>query len=209
MITEQEANDLMMKLIDLRNKVKKTEDDGLVKEFKKHERICIEKFTYLVTMRTSRYRSFSNYDDLNQEGFEALLKAMDNYDPSKGSFFWWSGHYIGTRISRSANLHTTIRIPLKVANILPPHKEALSPMLTDEALCQDSMLENAQLNLAIESASVHLSDTQRKVIDLIFGLTGDKPMSVNMVCQKMNITRAQCLRSMKKALVVMKENIKL
>lgn len=208
MITEQEANDLMYKLIDLRNAVK-TGDKSIKNELKKHERICIEKFTYLVTMRTSRYRSFSNYDDLNQEGMEALLKAMDNYNPSKGSFFWWSGHYISTRIARSANLHTTIRFPLKVAKEMTPHKESLSPSLIDEESSPEDTYENMQTNYCLEQASKYLTPLQRDVLDLTYGLSGDKPKSVNKICNELNITRAVCLKAIKTGLEVMKENIKI
>ena len=103
MLTEQEAQDLMIKLIDLRGQVMTSEGNTIKKDLRRHEQVCIEKFKYLVTMKTGRYKAFSNYDDLNQEGFEALIKAMNNYNPKKGSFFWWAHKYIDTRISRSAN----------------------------------------------------------------------------------------------------------
>ncbi len=103
MLTEIEAQDLMIKLIDLRKRAKEAGDPKIISELKKHEKICMEKFRYLVTMKTGRYKAFNNYDDLNQEGFEALVKAMNNYNPKKGSFFWWAHKYIDTRISRSAN----------------------------------------------------------------------------------------------------------
>src|ERR1700690_2536210 len=139
MLTELEAQDLMIKLIDLRSKVK--EDASLGAEIRAHEKICIEKFKYLVTMKTGRYKIFNNYEDLNQEGYEALIKAMKNYNPKKGSFFWWAHRYIDTRISRSANLHTTIRYPLKVAKNNAPHKESVMPLLIEENYCPDKELE--------------------------------------------------------------------
>src|SRR5579864_8903493 len=112
MLTEQEAHDLMIKLIDLRNQFAETGDSKVEAALKRHEKECIEKFRYLVTMKTGRYKSFSNYEDLNQEGLEALTKAMKNYNPKLGIFFWWAHKYIDTRIARSANLHTTFRFPL-------------------------------------------------------------------------------------------------
>src|SRR5688572_1576285 len=144
MLTEQEAQDLMIKLIDLRGQIQTSEEKSLKKDLQRHEKICIEKFKYLVTMKTGRYKAFSNYDDLNQEGFEALIKAMNNYNPKKGSFFWWAHKYIDTRISRSANLHTTIRYPLKVAKNTTPHKEAVMPLLIEERYCPDKELEESQ-----------------------------------------------------------------
>lgn len=207
MIEEKEAQDLMIKLIDLRKRAK--EDSKVIAELKKHEKVCMEKFRYLVTMKTGRYKAFSNYEDLNQEGFEALVKAMNNYNPTKGSFFWWAHKYIDTRISRSANLHTTIRYPLKVAKAATPHKESVMPLLIEERYCPDKELEESQATQAIHSAVALLSDEQREVINLAFGFDGDKPMSINKICKKLSISRLSCIKTINSALSVMKENIKI
>ena len=208
MLTEQEAQDLMTNLIDLRQKVKETGDAKLSNELKKHEKICMEKFRYLVTMKTSRYKAFSNYDDLNQEGFEALIKAMNNYNPKKGSFFWWAHKYIDTRISRSANLHTTIRYPLKVAKNNTPHKESVMPLLIEERYCPDKELEESQTTQAIQGALSKLSAEQKEIVNLAFGFDSDKPMSINKICKKLSISRLSCIKTINSALSAMKDNIK-
>jgi RNA polymerase sigma factor (sigma-70 family) len=209
MLTEQEAQDLMTKLIDLRDKSKETKNEQIVAELKRHERVCMEKFRYLVTMKTGRYKAFSNYDDLNQEGFEALIKSMNNYNPKKGSFFWWAHKYIDTRISRSANLHTTIRYPLKVAKNNTPHKESVMPLLIEERYCPDKELEESQETKAIYGAMSLLSNEQKEVINLAFGFDGDKPMSINKICKKLSISRLSCVKTINSALSTMKENIKI
>lgn len=208
MLTEQEAQDLMIKLIDLRDQIKNDSDTKLVCELKKHEQICIEKFKYLVSMKTGRYKAFSNYDDLNQEGFEALIKSMKNYNPKKGSFFWWAHKYIDTRISRSANLHTTIRYPLKVAKNNTPHKESVMPTLIEERYCPDKELEDVQINSAIQEATALLSAEQKEIIELAYGFDGDKPMSINKICKKLNISRPHCVKAINSALSLMKDHIK-
>lgn len=209
MITEQEAQDLMIKLIDLREKAKLNESISIKKELQKHEKICIEKFKYLVTMRTGRYKTFSNYDDLNQEGFEALIHSMANYNPTKGSFFWWAHKYIDTRISRSANLHTTIRYPLKVAKEMTPHKESIMPLLIEDKFCPEKELETHQSNYFINNALKKLTPQQREIINLAYGLDSDKPVSINKIRLKFNISRLDCIKLINNALFVMKENIKM
>lgn len=199
----------MATLIDLRDQVKIGEDPKIKMALKKHEQICMEKFRYLVTMKTGRYKAFSNYDDLNQEGFEALIKAMNNYNPKKGSFFWWAHKYIDTRISRSANLHTTIRYPLKVAKANTPHKESVMPLLIEERYCPDKELEESQSVHAIQGAISRLSDSQREIINLAYGFDGDKPMSINKICKKLGISRLSCIKTINSALSTMKENIKI
>lgn len=209
MITEQEAQDLMLKLVDLRVKSKDSNDTTILSELKKHEQVCMEKFRYLVTMKTGRYKAFSNYEDLNQEGFEALIKSMNNYNPKKGSFFWWAHKYIDTRISRSANLHTTIRYPLKVAKATTPHKESVMPMMIEERYCPDKELEESQATHAIHGAVSLLSNEQKEVINLAYGFDGDKPMSINKICKKLSISRLSCIKTINSALSTMKDNIKI
>lgn len=209
MLTEQEAHDLMTKLIDLREQVKNTDDPKITQQLKRHEQVCIEKFKYLVTMKTGRYKAFSNYDDLNQEGFEALIKAMKTFKPNKGSFFAWAHNYIGTRISRSANLHTTIRFPLKVAKANTPHKESVMPTLIEEQYCPDRELEESQVTHAVQQAVSTLTSEQREIINLAFGFDGDKPMSINKICKKLSISRLSCIKTINSALSAMKENIKI
>lgn len=208
MLTEQEAQDLMIKLIDLREQVATPEGSKFKKDLKRHEQICIEKFKYLVTMKTGRYKAFSNYEDLNQEGFLALVKAMDNYKPKKGSFFWWAHKYIDTRISRSANLHTTIRYPLKVAKANTPHKEAVMPVMIEERYCPDKELEESQTNSAIQNAISTLTAEQKEVISLAYGFDGGKPMSINKICKKLSISRLNCIKMINSSLSIMKESIK-
>lgn len=209
MLTDQEAHDLMIKFIDLREKLQDTKDSKIEAEFRRHEQECIEKFRYLVTMKTGRYKAFSNYEDLNQEGFEALIKAMKTFKPNKGSFFAWAHNYIGTRISRSANLHTTIRYPLKVAKANTPHKESVMPVQVEERYCPDKELEESQTTHAIQGALSVLSKEQKEIISLAYGFDGDKPMSINKICKKLNISRLSCIKTINSALSSMKENIKI
>jgi RNA polymerase sigma factor (sigma-70 family) len=199
----------MIKLIELREQVKNSKDKALINKFKKHEALCIKKFSYLVTMKTGRYKAFNNYDDLNQEGFEALVKAMNNYNPQKGSFFWWAHKYIDTRISRSANLHTTIRYPLKVAKENTPHKETMMPLLVESRYCPDEQVEEYQNLKALTKVYSKLNTEQQSVIDLSFGINGDKPISINKICKQLNISRVNCIKKINSALSIMKDNIEI
>jgi RNA polymerase sigma factor (sigma-70 family) len=209
MLTEQEAHDLMTKLLDLRAQFKETGDLKIEARLKRHEHECIEKFRYLVTMKTGRYKAFSNYEDLNQVGFEALIKAMKTFKPNKGNFFAWAHNYIGTSISRNANLHTTIRFPLKVAKAHTPHKESVMPVQIEERYCPDKELEECQTTYAVQNALASLTKEQREIVSLAYGFDGDKPMSINKICKKLNVSRLSCIKTINSALSIMKEKIKI
>jgi RNA polymerase sigma factor (sigma-70 family) len=209
MISIEESQRLMEKFIKLREKYSKSNNKKDLFVLNKHERICVEKFKYLVSMRTDRYRGFYNYEDLNQEGFEALIKAMKNYDPKKGSWFWWAHKYIETRISRSANLHTTIRYPLKFAKLNTPHKESVLPILIEGRFCPDKNLEGAETLKAVQSAMEYLNKEQKDIINFAYGFDGDKPLSINKICKKLNISRLNCIKTINNALSVLKQNIQI
>lgn len=208
MLNVDEAQQLMETFIELRTKAKDTNSSSDVSAFKMHERLCVEKFSYLVAMDARRYKSFANYDDLYQEGYEALVKGMKNYNPKKGNAFWWFHKYIKTRIQRSANTHTTIRYPLKVAKENIPHKETNMPVLVEEIHCPDKELEGAQITNAIMNSIELLDNHQKEVIMLIYGINGDKPLSINKTCKKLGISRVNCTKTIESSLAVIRENIK-
>jgi len=208
MLSIDEAQELMKKLITLRTKANETKSPKDIQAFRRHEQSCVEKFRYLITMKTAKYKKFSNYEDLNQEGFEALLKAMKNYDPKKGNWFWWAHKYIGTRISRCANLHTTIRYPLKVAKLMPPHKETTMPLLIEERHCPDKEAEISQAQQSVQKALSFLTAEQKEIVSLVYGLNGKKPTSINEICRTLDISRSICVKTIDTALSILKEHIK-
>jgi RNA polymerase sigma factor (sigma-70 family) len=205
----KEANQLIKKYIRLREKSQKSKDHKLVTEFRAHENLCIQKFKYLVLMKTSRYKNFSNYEDLNQEGLEALLKAMNSYDPKKGSWFWWAHKYIDTRIARCANLHTTIRFPLKYAKQVAPHRESVLPILVDQVSGPYDILERNEMLKTVKKNFAYLSPNQQKVVTMLFGMDGEAPQSISKVCQKLRMSRPNCVKLLDQVLNILRRNVQL
>ncbi len=209
MISIEEAQQLMIQFIDLRNKAEKTQEPIDIKAYKKQQNLCVEKFSYLVTTKISKYKTFSNCEDLVQEGFEALTKAMKNYDPKKGIFFWWAHKYIDTRIARTANLHSTIRYPLKYAKDHVPHKESTLPTLIEEYNVPDRELDDFQTAYAISKCMDNLNSKQKEIITLFYGIGTHSPMTVNKICRKLGISRVVCNKYIEEAFEIMKNNIKI
>lgn len=207
MITEQEAKDLVEKYKSLKKAVKT--DPSLKLELLRHENLCVQKLKYLVTMKLGKYKTFSNYEDLQQEGFEALLKAIKTYDPEvAGNIFWWFHKYIDTRISRNANTHTTIRYPLRVAKQQAPHKEAVMPNLIEKTYCPDLLLQKSQSKKIINDNLSALPEKQRAILEMAFGLNDEPPYSTNKISKRTNMTRSAVLKEMKSAFSKLRESIK-
>jgi RNA polymerase sigma factor (sigma-70 family) len=210
MLSIDDAQDLMLKFINLKNKFELSKNNEDLKELKVHEKICIEKFSYLVQMRIGRYKAFSNYEDLNQEGLEALTKAMKTYNPEKkGIFFWWANKYIGTKIARSANFHSTIHYPLKFSKINIPHREIRMPILIEKNKSPEKLLEMEQSLDALRNTFEILEENQKNILNFVFGFENDKPLSISKICKKMSISRAYCIRTLNSALICLRGNIRL
>lgn len=202
-ISKIEVDKIAKQYITLRRKALKSKDIKVLAEFKEFQNYCIEKLSYLVTGRTSRYRQFSNYQDLTQDGFEALILALKTYKPRKGCFVWWAHKYIDTRVSRAANAHSTIRYPLKKAKKLNPHKVSGLPLMLDPRDPLENT-ENAEIRDKVLKAVYDLPEDQKNIILLAFGFSVAPSDSVNFISKELSMSRTTCV----KLLDMAKENLK-
>lgn len=205
---QEEIDAYARKLIQLRDKCQKSDNLALKQEYLEYQNFCIEKFKYLVSIRVSRYRKFSNFKDLEQDGYEALMLALRTYNPNKGSFTWWADKYISTRVSRAANAHSTIKFPIKKAKELKPFKTTTIPIMIDS---QPNALENidtSETSNSILTAIKELSEEHQKLINLIYGFQGMKPHSIVTAQKVLSLSRPQCLRILAEAKNQLKEKLK-
>lgn len=195
---EQEANDIAFKYINLKSQVQKHNSIKDKIELKKHEQLCIDKFKYIVDKRSFKYRKFSNYMDLRQDGFEALFLAMKSYNYNKGNFSWWADKYIATRISRSANAHSTIRIPIKKAKLIKPWKVIDLPDNQAEEIvpCDyEAKQTNDNINIAINKLDVQ----QQIIIKSVYGLYGVEPSTITKTAKQMNLSKKKAVEMFEQA----------
>lgn len=169
-ISEQEAQELVSKFLELKNKYNESKSNKDKRELIKHENVLVEKFKYMVHSRTYPYKKFSNYDDLNQDGYEALVMGLKNYDKTKGSIFWWLHKYIDTRVYRSANSYSTVRIPMAVAKNNPPKMTTIPLSTEDYKSSPEEILLNKSISKKLDSLNVEDYD----LVTNIFGIGKDK-----------------------------------
>lgn len=209
MIDEKEAHSLLAELKGLQKIYNETQSKSDQHKLNKHENLCMEKFKYLVDMKVNRYKAFSNYEDLKQDGFEALLKAIKTFEPTKGSFFSWSHKYIGTRISRAANLHTAIRYPMKFSAETAPYRVSKMPTILDTQDLPDvAFASEEKLSGVREAMKNNLTPLQQQIVELAFGINStavNKPtMSSKKICQTLKINKLVYKENLQKAMEVLK-----
>lgn len=205
---QEEIDEYAKELINLRDKFQKSKNLILKQKYLEYQKFCMVKFKYLVTVRVSKYRKFSNYKDLEQDGFEALILALRTYNPSKGSFTWWANKYISTRISRAANTHSTIRFPLKKAKELKPFKIASIPIIIDMQPNAFESIQKSEATTKMQNAIKELPERHQKVINLIYGFQGMEPHSIGDTLETLSLSRPQCLKLLEEAKTQLKEKIK-
>ena len=205
MVLQEEADELIKKFIALKNKAYETNTKQDKKIFNEHKSLCIKKFMYLIEGKTAKYIKYNNYADLNQDGVEALLRAMENYDPEKGNFFWWSHRYIETKLCRSANLHSVIRYPFKGKKAEEPRRVRM-PILLDYNSAEKKF-EKAELNLFVKDMMHLLDDEQKNIINLYYGFNRES-LSVNKICSKLHITKPYFKQVLNNAIYRIRRNIK-
>lgn len=179
------------------------------KASKEAQNECISKLKFLVSNHTRKYKQFSNYADLEQDGMEALLLALRTFKSSKGSFAWWANKYIKTRICRSANNHSTIRVPIKKAKDHVPWKVDLSSISEEDQLvdCSENNCLKYELLLLIKQELESLNDLQKNIIKLYFGIDCEK-LSIEKICESVGLTRNQVLKELKLSINKIKKSLK-
>jgi RNA polymerase sigma factor (sigma-70 family) len=209
---QTKITNLLNDMVILRKKCVKSKSLSLKKELDEIQSECIKELEYLVEARTKRYRGFSNYEDLRQDGLIALYRALQTYKPEKGDFYWWSNKYIKTKISREANRHSTIKVPLKHAKLVQPYKVSELPTIIDG---EPSALENISKDEAvslIRNAVEKLPEDQRRVISLHYELSGGSDnrrdlFSIGKICNRLNISRVSCIKLLSEAKKTLKREL--
>jgi RNA polymerase sigma factor (sigma-70 family) len=204
---QEEMDGIATEFIRLKNKAAKTKSKNVKQKYKAYQNFCITKFKFLVSGRVARYKSFSNYLDLEQDGYEALMMALKTYNPKKGAFTWWADKYITTRISRSANAHSTIKYPMKQAKLIKPFKTSTIPIMIDSSLNPHEQMEVKEKSDHINDAMAELSAKHRQLIDLVYGLNDNKPRSIGKALKTLRLSRPQGMKMLEEAKEMIKEKL--
>jgi len=207
-ITLDEAEELLSEFVGLRNKIKikKSKSKMVHYKYNRCKLLCTETFDYIVKYKVRKYRSFSNYEDLLQDGRVALILALNSYKVGRGCWFWWANHYVGTKVSREANRHSIIKIPIKKTKIILPYKVSQLPIIIDEGKSALESIEISESDTRVHTAIAKLPTLQRRVVEMFFEVGGNAhgSSSISKICDELKISKKDC----QKVLVMAKRDLK-
>jgi len=211
MLKEDEANKLMTDYHDLKNKYEETKSLKDKKIFKDHELLCLQKLRYIVVDRCKKYKKFSNYEDLIQEGEIALAHSFKNVDLKKGSVFWWMQKYVSTRIYRVASTHTTIRYPMSFLKNTTPIREYKAKELSEDPSdddLPDEIVSNYRMKILLKKLRNNLSKRQSEIINKYFGFEDNDIHSIEKIAKSMELTTREVHESLNQSLCKLKFDLK-
>lgn len=160
-------------------------------EYKRLSGILIEELEYLIQFRVQKYKRFDNCQDLLQEGRAAILTALNSFTPEKSNFIFWANWYIKTRISREANKHSTIKIPIKKAKTIQPHKvsQEVETFFDASDGAYDEYISREIRETVWETLKT-LPHMERKVLEL----NGIRQHSIQAIAKDLKISEIKCIK---------------
>lgn len=203
-----EINQAVKEYLGAKIKLKKRKTKKNKIEFEKAQKIIIEKTTHLVIMRCNKYKMFPNYSDLLQEGYEGLLQGLLTFDNKKGDFCWWANKYIKTRITRLANKHSTIHVPMHKTKFIIPHKVSKMPEIVD-LNDPENEFEDKEIQKTVRAALKMLPIEEQQVITSVFEFYPSSAGSVSQTSRNMNVSRTVCETLLNRAKENFKNNLSL
>jgi len=203
-LSYEEVNSIAKEYLKLKVNSENSKKDKDI--FKKYQNQAVNKLSYIIKNKAGKYRKFSNHADLEQEGYVALMMAFESYKVGEGCFYWWAKHYVETRISRSANTHSTIRIPLKKAKEMTPYKTNISPDMECGLKSPFENVESKESSEFVMNAINQLPQEQRRAIMIAFDYTRNDS-SITSIIKELKVSRPTCNKIIKEAKRNLKEKL--
>jgi RNA polymerase sigma factor (sigma-70 family) len=169
---------------------------------KKQDEI-INKLSFLVYNQARQYRNFPNYDDLVQEGFIGLLKAVRKFKWQRfPNFFVFSDQWIRHYVKRAAGRFDIVYNPNKTRVIYaePDENEVDLRETPDETLFAQERRRNISRILG------EFSEQDKKIVQKIFGLDGERPQTLREIGPQFNLTHERIRQIKENVLNKLKKN---
>ena len=168
--------------------------------------ILIEKNLRLVAHIAKKYSNNNNLDDLISIGTIGLIKGINSFNSSKGV-------KLSTYVSRCIDneilmyIRSTKKLNSEVFLNEPIGRDKDDNVVTlqevlenNEKNIEDSVDLKLKINLLKEKMNTILTDREKYILNMRFGLLGTKPQTQNQIADTLNISRSYVSRLETKAI---------
>jgi RNA polymerase primary sigma factor len=157
-----------------------------------------------------------DFADLVQEGNVGLMRAVERYDPDRGSFAacarWWIRQAICRALSTQSRL---MRVPLRLAESSEFRRSELAPLslaepVGDDVVLADVLSDDGAQDPAravgedpvpmMREAVASLEERRRRLLELRFGLDGGGERTLAQVAGELGVSAERVRRIEERAL---------
>jgi len=172
---------------------------------KKHCEIA-NKLSFLVYSQAKQYRKFPNYDDLVQDGFIGLMRAIKKFKWNMfPNFFIYSNQWIRHYVKRGASRFDIVHSPDKKRVIYAEPDESE----IDESNGPFEIFFDTEKQKRIDDILQEFPERDREVVKMIFGLGGHFPQTLREVGSKFDLTHEGVRKIKNNVLGKLKKNKKI
>jgi RNA polymerase sigma factor (sigma-70 family) len=154
--------------MDLFKKIEALKETNNHKEVQTLQNGLVQSLSFLVHGNTRRYRRFSNYDDLAQEGFIGLLKAVRRFDYRRfPNFFIFANQWISNSVKRAAKKYDVVYNPNRTKTVYLGDTELEE---TDAEYDLDELLSAQERSARVGNALASLTEREKTIVSNLFGM---------------------------------------
>ena len=195
-VSNNEIMDIFKKIDDVKVNSGLTEEE-INKHTKINHDLIMKKMAFLVYGQSRQYTKFPNYEDIVQEGFIGLLRAIQKFEWNRyPNFFAFSDQWIRNGVKTAASRFDIVYNPNRNRVIYsePDEKE----IDTDNA--PDKILFNKERRDYITEILNEFSERDKKIVQKIFGLEGQEAETLRKIGTQFNLTHER-IRQIKNSVI--------
>lgn len=168
----------------------------------------------LVAHIVKKYYTLSkNHDDLISIGTIGLIKAIDSFKPETGTrFATYAGKCLQNEILMYFRSRKKLQNEVSINEVLDTDKDGNPLTYGDIISLPDTIAEDIDRKLQIENAFLavkrELTERERKIIVLRYGLSGRTPKTQREVAELLGISRSYVSRIEKAAIAKIRKRMK-
>lgn len=130
----------------------------------------IEDLSFLVYSSAKKYKRFNNYEDLVQEGFVGLIRAVQRFDYKRfPNFFVFANQWIINNIRRAAKKYDVVYNPSRSKVVYVGNIDLVENNGVDEIAPDDYVLYNERKSALLKEIS-KMSGREQTIVKNIYGI---------------------------------------
>ena len=172
------------------------------------EEQIIKAMSFLVYNKTKTYRKFPNYNDLVQEGFVGLIKAVKGFKTDMfPNFFVYASRYIKHSVKRAASRFDVVYDPGRKRVVYADASDGENVELNEDTPESIYLAKEREHN--IEGVLLNMNNREHDIIVKSFGLNHCEPQSLRDIGKDLNLTHERVRQIKEKVLVHLKKSSKI